>query len=115
MADKPKKLPTYKHTCGHRVNLEKMVGRGCPQCRAKASSEKRTAAKKDPPTPKPVKGRLPDRSTFRVEYDAATQTWSGLLLIHTPTGVRKLSGTKSGVFRLLAHLDDEYRKSCSSA
>lgn len=59
------------------------------------------------------KGRLPHCSRFNVVYDEQTRTWSGTLTVATPTGqdvAAQFEGSAKGVFRLLAELDDQYRK-----
>lgn len=51
--------------------------------------------------------RLPNGSCFNVIYDAATQTWSGVLIID---GV-SFDTSHSAVFKLLRKLDQMYRES----
>lgn len=55
------------------------------------------------------RGRLPDTSEFHVSYDAAKHLWSGKLIINMPKGA-EFSGESSGVFKLLAMLDKQYRE-----
>jgi hypothetical protein len=52
-------------------------------------------------------GRLPDKAEFHAVYDAATQSWSGSLVI---PGLESFDNSASGVFRLLRQLDRSYRQ-----
>lgn len=74
-------------------------------------------AKAPPPPPKKrtpagrdrvhrEKGRLPDKASFLVIYDAGREMWVGNMTI---PGLPTLSGEASGVFSLIANLDDTYR------
>jgi hypothetical protein len=71
------------------------------------------AKKARPRTPKSrdaahaAKGRLPDKASFLVAYDADRLVWSGNL---TVPGLPAFAGEASGVFHLLATLDDRYRE-----
>ena len=48
---------------------------------------------------------------FEMDYDSASQTWSGTLTIPTPDGKpRVLTDKASGVFGLLSKLDGPYRQ-----
>lgn len=77
--------------------------------------------KKTPPSPAErdrrhqAKGRLPDKSLFELRYDAASQTWRGMLVVVSGwppnTGnTRTFFGELDGVFKLLSQLDDQYRR-----
>jgi hypothetical protein len=56
--------------------------------------------------------RLPDGARFAARYDEAAQRWTGSLTIPRPghpSGDLVLQNFKSGVFRLLELLDENYR------
>jgi hypothetical protein len=57
------------------------------------------------------KGRLPDRSKFDAEFDEGRNRWVGTLAVPVGGGqVRVFHGDASGVFWLMAALDDQYRQ-----
>jgi hypothetical protein len=125
--------------CGHEAELplypdrqdtfraarrKTLVSRVCPACRQKAHAEltareQAAAAERGKarggPTPRkekaarPVVERLPDRSEFRVTYDAAAERWGGTLTVTTPEGGQVFEGEAGGVFKLLSLLDGMYR------
>jgi hypothetical protein len=107
---------------------KKMTGRDCKACRERRHREEQEAAQlrraqkeqrkanqavqqaKAQKSPVPQGGRLPDGSRFEVRYDAAQQQWSGSLTVPTPGGeAATFTGSGSGLFPLLASLDQEYR------
>jgi hypothetical protein len=49
---------------------------------------------------------LPDGSRFDVAYDAVAQAWSGTLSV---PAAGTFTASASGVFKLLAQLDAQYR------
>lgn len=56
--------------------------------------------------------RLPDGAKFAARYDAAAQRWTGSLTVPRPghpNGDLVLQNFKSGIFRLLELLDQNYR------
>ena len=52
------------------------------------------------------KGRLPDMASFHAVYNAPEQIWTGTLII---TGYPEFGAQASGVFRLMANLDEMFR------
>lgn len=60
--------------------------------------------KKQPVPPPP---RLPDGSSFVASYDAAREQWTGTITV----GDKTLSGTATGVFKLLQQLERQFRES----
>jgi hypothetical protein len=109
--------PTLRFACGHDRPLAKVVNQKCAPCleeeRARArqkrlqAAHKRTGSRLD--KRERATGRLPHESIFSVIYDASTTTWSGSLTIMIPGGEKRFEGSASGVFRLLAGLDGQYR------
>jgi len=102
---------------------KKMAEKACKECRALKQQQELEAAKmrklnKPPATPpkpklktKPILGRLPHGARFELDYDSASQTWSGTLTIPTPEGKPTVVTDKAtGVFRLLSKLDAQYRE-----
>lgn len=53
------------------------------------------------------RGRLPDKSRFDISYNAATKTWSGVLIVD---GFGVFEGIELGAFLLLNSLDGKYRE-----
>lgn len=96
--------PKLLHTCGHVAG-----NRPCPECLGKARRE-RAARKRAKAQARPqaaTGGRLPDGARFvDVVYDAASQSWTGRLVI---AGCPEFVDTCSGVFGLLGQLDGQYR------
>src|SRR5262249_23487891 len=100
---------------------KKMAEKACKECRALKLHQEQEAARMrklnkpvaTPPKPKtnlPLR-RLPHGARFELEYDSASQTWSGTLTIPTPGGKPSVVTDKaSGVFRLLSKLDGQYRE-----
>ena len=99
---------------------KKMAEKACKECRALRQQQEQEAAKlrklnKPPATPpkpktKPPLGRLPHGARFELQYDSASQTWSGTLTIPKPDGKPSVMTDKaSGVFGLLSKLDGQYR------
>jgi hypothetical protein len=103
---------------------KKLISRVCKACRAQREREEQEAAAqrraeraknqagqepKGRKMPKRQTGRLPDRSRFEVQFDAATETWSGTLTISVDGGARTFTAAASGVFTLLSKLDELYR------
>lgn len=110
------------HLCGHKIGLEQYMLKACPACHKKKKQEARAKkrAKKGLPPNQPYNkekhfkrknlGRLPHGSRFsNLVYDAERMMWSGSLIIPTPEGKQVFEGELSAVFRLLAHLDKQYR------
>src|SRR5262249_18468637 len=75
---------------------QKLIARVCKACRAQREREEQEAAAQRraeraknqagqaPPGRKPPRrplGRLPDRSRFEVQFDAAAEAWSGTLIV----------------------------------
>lgn len=102
---------------------KKMAEKACKECRALKQQQEQEAAKMRklnkppaiPPKPKPKPklpvGRLPHGARFELDYDSASQTWSGTLTIPTPDGKPSVvTGNASGVFQLLSKLDGQYRE-----
>jgi hypothetical protein len=100
---------------------KKMAEKACKACRALKQQQEQEAAKmrklnKPPATPPKPKtklqlGRLPHGACFEMNYDSASQTWSGTLTIPKPDGKPSVVTDKaSGVFRLLSKLDSQYRE-----
>jgi hypothetical protein len=87
---------------------QKITDRPCKACRA-ARQQALEAEQARRPVERfqrhRLKGRLPDGAVFHVRYAAATETWSGTLTV----GEQVLTGTASGVMRLLSQLDDVWR------
>lgn len=92
-----------------------------PPTDAKIKRKRNRPGKKVTPGQRDAKsGRLPDGSKFTVVYSAEKQEWSGSLEIPDASiGEQLQSGaaaagafhsSASGVFRLLANLDAEYRR-----
>jgi hypothetical protein len=109
----PKPVPAAKpasvevtHSCGHKTTVEKLAQRRCPAClhetHTKELKQAQKAVGKDTRT-----GRLPDGAVFHVAYDATKTLWTGTLAIDGQT----FTGESSGVFKLLAKLDAQYRAS----
>ena len=103
---------------------QKLMGRLCKACRAQREQEEQQAAAqrraeraknqagqepKARPGPKRQAGRLPDRSRFEVQFDAAAEAWSGTLTMPGDGEALTFSATASGVFTLLSKLDQLYR------
>src|SRR5262249_21758631 len=91
---------------------KKIAEKACKECRALKQQQEQEAAKmrklnKPPATPPKPKtrlplGRLPHGARFELEYDSASQTWSGTLTIPTPDGKPSvLTDKASGVVGLL--------------
>ncbi len=111
--------------CGHEIDvplfeekkdnfrarrLEKAKDRPCPGCREADELARQQAAQKRRGLRFERKGRLPGGSQFLLDpYDGVNEQWSGTLLV--PHGGRwyALTGTKGGIVRLQAHLDNLYR------
>jgi hypothetical protein len=89
----------------------KLIGRLCKACRAQREREEREAAaerhaeraknaadqeRKGSKVQKRHVDRLPDRSRFEVQFDAATETWSGTLTISVDGGARTFTAAASG-------------------
>ena len=98
---------------------KKMAEKACKECRALKQQQEQEAARlrklnkpaATPPKPKLTLGRLPHCARFELDYDAASQTWSGSLTIPTPDGKPTvLTDKASGVFGLLSKLDSQYRE-----
>ncbi len=102
------------HSCGHPIALKQLANQKCPKCRnderegkAKAHREKREQAKVAHYSRQDA-GRLPDQSRLvDVVYDAASETWSGSLVI---PGHFAITGKESGLWTLLRNLDLKYRE-----
>lgn len=60
-----------------------------------------------------AKGRLPDGSEFFTRYKAASETWDGALTV--PGFLQFRAMNVSGLFLLLANLDDMYRAAAAPA
>jgi hypothetical protein len=103
---------------------QKLIGRVCKACRAQREREEQEAAaqrraerakneagqalqRRKPPR-RPL-GRLPDRSRFEVQFDAAAASWSGTLTVPGDGEALTFTATTSGVFTLLSKLDQLYR------
>lgn len=111
---------TIRYACGH----DGPQG-PCPLCRGRISKAKREAKdakrvkqeaeRKERHARREAAGvrhcqRLPHRSTFDVEYNAAKQLWTGTMTIpQEGGGVKTISGEKGKLFGLLASLDLRYR------
>ena len=67
--------------------------------------------KPKPPEVRKVPHRLPDDATFHLRYEAATETWHGVLRI----GDESLYSTARAVFTLMDRLDSAYRKKIAAA
>lgn len=121
-ATKPSKAPkppVLHAPCGH-TTKKGLPEELCGPCRSKAEHEaavkRRAEEAKKPALPKAKKldkamadkGRLPDKSTFILAYNAEKQEWSGVLNV---PGMASFDATKSGVFGLLQKLDWMYRLS----
>jgi hypothetical protein len=107
-------------------NLRKTLGLDNPKPRSSAQSESKPAGPRGVKSPhQPAEqtdkepenfrghklhGRLPDGARFAVVYHASAERWRGTLTI----GSTVLEGEHSGVFRLLAKLDQQYRASLGS-
>lgn len=100
--------------CGHELDLTQLTKTRCGPCRDKVRQEKAACKREKRDAKYQAKRiaaqnyaeRLPDGARFDVTYDAATQTWSGTLVI----GALTLTASKSGVFKLLQELDRQYRE-----
>jgi hypothetical protein len=57
--------------------------------------------------PEMVRGRLPDKTSIHVSYDAAKIEWSGFMLL---ADGRQFSATAKALFFLLKILDDKFRE-----
>jgi hypothetical protein len=95
------------YACGHKVNLKN----NCGQCRnekrkAKAERNKVKLQAKKAAKQSQMTGRLPDGSSFQVNYHADGTFWRGLLTI--PDGPI-FEESNSGVFGLMTKLDALYR------
>ncbi len=105
---------------------KKAMSRDCAACRQKRQQEEQDAAARkraekeskkaqqasQGKAPTQSAGRLPDGSRFEVQYDAASERWSGTLTVPTPGGEpATFTGTGSALFRLLSSLDKQYRAS----
>lgn len=93
--------------CGHPMTLEKAKRFPCPDCWFAARNKRAKARREKAKARPPARGRLPDGAAFSVTYDAAAMTWTGTL---TVPGGRTYTATASAVFKLLARLDDQFRK-----
>lgn len=83
--------------------------KAAPEGPQKPPKVKRTSAARDARAR--ARGRLPDRSSFKVEYDAQSATWVGSLVV--PVGGDFFHGLElrhraDGVFRLLEEIDAFY-------
>ena len=101
----------------------KKTGKGCSACRMKAATERQRIDKAarerrlemsrnhwKQKASRSAK-RLPHGSGFAVTYDGARIEWTGTLTIVLPWGEEiAFLGKQSGVFRLLAYLDNQYRQ-----
>src|SRR5262249_17453998 len=91
---------------------QKLMGRLCKTCRAQREKEVQEAAEKrraeraknqagqGPKArkgPKRQTGRLPDRSRFAVQFDAAAEAWSGTLTVPGDGEALTFTATTSGV------------------
>ncbi len=97
---------------------QKAISRDCKACRERKQREQEEAAQQrraekvqdGERAPRPAKTRLPDGSRFEIQYDAAKQQWSGTLTVPTEGGSPvAITGSRSGLFPLLASLDEQYR------
>jgi hypothetical protein len=105
-AKKPnKEVPVVTFRCGHTKPLAHFQGGICAQCQNENRRKKNAA--KGQKKEKVESGRLPDKSTFEVIYDADIQRWTGSLTI---PGLEPLIDSAGGVFKLLSKLDEQYRK-----
>jgi hypothetical protein len=109
--EKPKKEhPQTTFRCGHTGS-----NTNCPACRREASQRKHARRKAKRAQAEQARqatpeGRLPDQSTFLVQYDAARTLWSGSLTVRMGEGEAEVfRGEASAVFRLLSALDHQYR------
>jgi hypothetical protein len=102
--------PRIRFACGHACKTAWLASGDCPNCFGKKSKERKRKAREAweaKKKPLNVPGRLPDGSSFSVVYVEDVQTWSGQLMV---PGHPTFRGTESGVFRLLAKLDQMYRE-----
>jgi hypothetical protein len=104
---------------------QKVAARVCKACRAQRqraeqeAAQRRRAERGDVPPVEGRKGRvkvalgrLPHGARFAVGYDAASETWSGQLTVPVPEAAPAIfTASASGVFKLLARLDQLYRDS----
>jgi hypothetical protein len=107
---KPAKAPpaVILHICGCEQPVAAVAGTPCPACQSRTRRDRaaRKHAKRQVKQPhKYQTPRLPDGAVFTVAYDATRESWSGTLAVEGQT----FTGTESGVFRLLAQLDQKYR------
>jgi len=112
---KAQKQQTVRFACGHTQALDVVLSKQCGKCRHEAVSAMIEAtkenAKRKAGSGKQFRrlrsaSRLPDGSEFRVSYDAATRTWSGVLVV----GGDHFATQAGGVFWLLSKLDTIYRR-----
>jgi hypothetical protein len=93
------------HSCGCKIGVVYLQGSACPACAGKRRRERQhnrgVACHERAMTAK----RLPDSATFAATYDALAQRWVGTLT----DGGRVFEAEASGVFRLMADLDQLYR------
>jgi hypothetical protein len=120
---------SVKFRCGHAKPQEWFAKRQCPECvteAAKAEKAKQDKARAERFRAKQeatargeghrhghLADRLPEGSTFHVQYDAKETLWSGTLVVaHPDEGQEPLhfEGTSSAVFQLLPKLDQQWRE-----
>jgi hypothetical protein len=112
---KVKQLLPVKYACGHEAHVADIAGKACGSCRAETQRKKvarkhaTRQAKQAAKDPSQTCGRLPNRSTFNVRYDADKQEWYGTLNIDLGQSNEVFTGSAGGVFKLLQNLDKQYR------
>src|SRR5262249_24691031 len=106
-APQPDPAGVLTFACGHRLPVKSFEGLACPQCLAAGRKRRNQERARQRGSPQ---HRLPDRSAFLVEYDAAVEAWSGTFEV---PGAGSFSGSCRAVFGLLQLLDDKYRASAA--
>lgn len=95
---------------GRLDDMKTAIARGKAAKAAPAAAKPKKPPRRSTKTRDAAQGRLPDKSVFLVAYDAATRTWAGKLSMPGAAGdAREFHGQASGVFTLLAKLDQQYR------
>lgn len=97
------------YRCSHSESVKAFLAGDCPMCRNKAKQAKAAKNREErEKTASPAIGRLPDGADFHAVYDAASQTWTGTLIIGGATFRATASGLQKA---LLSELDAQYRAS----
>lgn len=120
---------TLTFSCGHTYPTDVVTRKKCLGCRESETQEKNKQARENRKKKREKliqeggwKGkagknlsRLPHHSNFDVTYDGTRTVWSGHLNIceveeGAPTLIKSFYAEAPAVFKLLAELDNQYRK-----